>query len=73
MMDRRLLGWALVAVGAVLVLVSALADPLEIGAEGSDVGWKQIVGVIVGAAVAAVGLGLTYVRRGGETKAPTAS
>jgi hypothetical protein len=38
------------AIGIVLVLLSALADPLGIG--GSDeFGWKQWVGVVVGAAL----------------------
>jgi hypothetical protein len=53
------------AVGIVLVLVSALADPIGIG--GSDeFGWKQWVGVGVGAAlvVAAVALNARASRSG---------
>jgi hypothetical protein len=38
----------------VVLAASALADPLGIG-EGSGVGWKQVVGVVVGALVAAWG------------------
>ena len=64
-MDRKRLGWALVALGAALVVVSALADPLGVG-EGGGVGWKQITGVVVGAAVALVGSALVYVQRGAE-------
>jgi hypothetical protein len=53
-MNRTRLGWLLVAVGVVVLAASALADPLGIG-EGSGVGWKQVVGVVVGALVAAWG------------------
>jgi hypothetical protein len=72
-MDRRLLGWALVAVGAVVVVVSALADPLGIGGDDTGFGSKQVLGVVVGAIVAAVGLGLRYVRRGSGTEASTSA
>jgi hypothetical protein len=64
-MDRTRLGWVLVALGAVLVAISALADPLGLG-EGGGVGWKQITGVVVGAAVLLVGLALGYTGRGAK-------
>jgi hypothetical protein len=60
-MDRKQLGWAAAAVGALLVAVSSLADPLGIG-EGGGFGWKQTVGTIAGAVLAAVGLWLLYGR-----------
>ena len=63
-MDRRLLGWILVAVGVVGVVVSLLADPLGIGAEDTGFGGRQVIGVVIGAVVAAAGLGLLYLRRG---------
>ena len=63
-MDRKRLGWAIAALGAVLVAVSALADPLGLG-EGGGVGWKQITGIVVGAAVVLVGVVLVYAQRGG--------
>jgi hypothetical protein len=45
------------AIGIVLVLLSALADPIGIG--GSDeFGWKQWVGVGVGAALVAAAVAL---------------
>jgi hypothetical protein len=53
-MNRTRVGWLLVAVGVVVLAASALADPIGIG-EGSGVGWKQVVGVVVGALVAAWG------------------
>ena len=62
-MDRRLAGGIVVAVGAVLLLVSALAEPIGLG-DGDGFGSKQITGVIVGAVVMVVGLALMYVRRG---------
>ena len=53
MTRRRALGLVLAALGLALLLVSALANTLDIGKGGF--GWKQIAGVIVGAAVAVVG------------------
>jgi predicted MFS family arabinose efflux permease len=64
-MDRKRLGWAIVAIGAVLAAVSALADPLGLG-EGGGVGWKQITGIVVGAAVVLGGVALVYLQRGGD-------
>ncbi len=68
-MDRRLASGIVVAVGAVLLLVSALAEPIGLGDETGGFGWKQITGVIIGAVVMVLGLALMYVWRG-EAKAP---
>jgi hypothetical protein len=57
MMDERPLGIVVFLLGAVGAAVAALADPLGIG-EGDIFGWLQITGVIVGAVVALLGLGL---------------
>ena len=54
-MDRKRLGWALAVLGAVLILLAALADPLGLG-EGSGIGFKQVTGIVVGAVLIAVGL-----------------
>jgi hypothetical protein len=55
--SSRRIGVVLAAVGAIVLAVSALADPLGIG--GADgFGWKQIVGMIVGAGVAILGVAL---------------
>jgi hypothetical protein len=62
-MDRRLAGGIVVALGAVLLLVSALADPIGLGDE-AGFGLKQTTGVIIGAVVMVVGVALMYVRRG---------
>jgi hypothetical protein len=53
-MNNTRMGWLLVGIGVVVLAASALADPLGIG-EGSGFGWKQVVGIIVGAVVAASG------------------
>ena len=46
-MSRRTLGVFAIVVGVVLILVSALADVIGIGDEGSF-GLQQISGVVVG-------------------------
>jgi predicted MFS family arabinose efflux permease len=67
-MERRLVAWVVVAVGAVLLVVSALADSLGIGDE-DGFGWKQTTGVVVGAAVLVGGLAWMYMPRRGEVEA----
>ncbi|HJS48748.1 MAG TPA: hypothetical protein VJ745_00360 [Gaiellaceae bacterium] len=64
-MDRKRLTWPLVAIGAALVAVSALADPLGIG-EGGGVGYKQVTGIVVGGILIAGGLVLMIVARRSE-------
>ena len=48
-MDRNPIGAVLIAAGSVFVVFSALADVIGIGEGGF--GWKQILGVIIGAVV----------------------
>lgn len=60
-MDREIVGWMLVAAGAVIFLFSALADAIGIGEGGF--GWKQILGVIFGGGAVVVGLALVYLQR----------
>lgn len=67
-MDRTRLGWVLAALGAALVVLSALADPIGLG-DGDGIGYKQVAGMIVGGVAVAAGLALTYVRRGGTESA----
>ena len=54
-MDWKRLAWALVALGAVLAALSALADPLSIG-EGGGIGYKQVTGMVVGGVLVVAGL-----------------
>ena len=42
-------------VGVLIFLVSLLADAFGIG-EGTGIGWKQIMGSLVGLVVAAIGI-----------------
>lgn len=53
-----------IAIGVIIVLVAALADPIGIGAEDSGFGWKQVVGVIVGALVAIAGIAISMRSQG---------
>jgi hypothetical protein len=53
---RQVAGLLLVVLGIALALVSGLASTLDIGMGGF--GWKQIVGVVLGAALALFGVGL---------------
>jgi hypothetical protein len=55
----------LICVGALVAVASALADPLGIG-EGSGFGWKQILGLVVGAA--GVGAGWFLMTRRGDRR-----
>jgi hypothetical protein len=41
--------------GVLLFLVSLSADAIGVG-EGTGIGWKQIVGAVVGVVIAAVGM-----------------
>ena len=55
-MTRQAAGLVLVVLGIALALVSGLANTLDIGVGGF--GWKQIVGIVVGVALALMGAGL---------------
>jgi hypothetical protein len=65
-MSRRSLGFVVTAVGVIVVVVAAFADPIGIGGAEDTFGWKQIVGVAIGAVVAVVGIVLAV---GGEKPA----
>jgi hypothetical protein len=53
-MESRQMGYLLVVGGVIFALFCGFAEQLGIG-EGSF-GWKQLVGIIVGALIALVGL-----------------
>jgi hypothetical protein len=53
-MTSRQVGFAVLAVGVVIALVSGLAEVVGIG--GGTFGWKQVVGVVVGVVIALAGL-----------------
>ncbi len=50
-------GWSLIVlvVGILLAVISLFADPLGVGGE-PGFGWKQTTGLVIGVALAAVGL-----------------
>jgi hypothetical protein len=50
-MDRKLLASVVAFLGIAVALVSAFAEPLGLGSEGGTFGWKQILGVVIGALV----------------------
>ena len=56
-MEQRPVGIFIAALGAVGIVVAALADPLGLG-EGHVFGWLQITGVVLGAVVLLLGLAL---------------
>jgi hypothetical protein len=56
---RKLVGWAIVAIGVIVAGVGALADQIGLGGEGPDkFAGKQVAAVVVGLIVAAAGLAL---------------
>ena len=54
---RKLVGWAIVAIGAIIALVGALAGVIGLGDD--DFGGLQIAAVIIGLVVAAIGVAMT--------------
>jgi len=58
-MSNPVFAWIVIGAGVLLVLISAFADPLGLG-RSPGFGWRQTLGVIIGALVLAAGL---YLRR----------
>jgi hypothetical protein len=57
-----MVGWALALVGVVIVVVGGLADQMGLGGEGEDeFGSRQVIAMVVGVVVVAVGLVLALV------------
>jgi hypothetical protein len=55
-MSKRTLGILMIAAGVVLILASLLADTIGVGAQPGIIGWKQILGVVIGAVVSIGGI-----------------
>ena len=53
-MERKRLGAILLALGVVVLVLSAFAGQIGIGADDA-IGWKQITGMVVGAAAIVIG------------------
>ena len=58
-MDNPMLAWVVIGIGALLVLIALFADPLGLG-RSPGFGWRQTLGVVVGALILLGGL---YLRR----------
>ena len=58
-MSNPVFAWFVIGAGVLLVLISSFADPLGLG-PFPGLGWKQTLGVIIGALLIAAGL---YLRR----------
>lgn len=54
---RKLVGWVIAAVGAIIAILGALAGPIGLGDD--EFGGLQIAAVIIGVVVAAAGVVLT--------------
>ena len=67
-MSRRSIGFLVMGIGVVILVVAALADPLGVGGADETFGWKQIVGVVVGAIVVVAGIVLAVT---GRTSTPS--
>ena len=56
LVNRKLLGLAVLAIGIVLVVLSIFADTFGIGQQDEfTYGWKQAIGTVIGVALIAVG------------------
>jgi uncharacterized membrane protein len=60
--DRTRLWWAVLGLGVVLVALSVFADQIGLGSD-NGLGWKQVVGIVVGGIVAALGAARLFFMR----------
>ena len=56
-MSKRLIGFALIVIGAAVSILSLAADPLGLGG-APGIGWKQIIGAVIGIFIVIFGLWL---------------
>jgi len=61
-MSNPVFAWVVIVVGALLVLISLFADQMGLG-RSPGFGWRQILGVVVGALVILAG-GYLWWRQG---------
>jgi hypothetical protein len=57
-MSNRNIGFALVALGALMQIISLSADLLGIGAQPGIIGWKQLSGAAIGLVLILIGVWL---------------
>ncbi len=56
MSQGRILAIAFIAIGVILMAVSALADQIGLGAPTSTFGWKQLLGLVLGIILIVAGI-----------------
>ena len=61
-MDNPMLARVVIGIGALLILIALFADPLGLGGH-SGFGWRQALGLVIGAVAILAGL---YLRRRGK-------
>jgi hypothetical protein len=66
----RVLALALLGLGTLLLVASIFADQLELSGGGAGVGWKQLLGAIVGLVLLLVGLAWLLLPALGEGEEP---
>ena len=59
-MSNSVFAWIVIGAGVLVVLIAAFADPMGLG-RSAGFGWRQTLGVVVGALVVLAGV---YLRRG---------
>ena len=60
MKEKKTAGVVILVVGAILIIMSVLADIIGIGGQVGSFGLRQIGGTILGVVLAAVGAFLTF-------------
>jgi hypothetical protein len=50
-MSKRNWGIILIVAGIVVILIALLADVIGLGAQPDIIGWRQILGAVIGAAI----------------------
>ena len=56
MQSTKLIGIAVILVGIIALIICLLADVIGIGTQGDVFGYKQIIGIAVGAVALVVGI-----------------
>ena len=65
-MSSKTLGRIVTAVGFIILAVFALADLIGLGQSPDEIGFRQLIGVVVGALVIALGFYISRRQAGSE-------
>ncbi len=55
-MSRKVIGYAAIVIGLILIVISVFADQIGLGAAQGIFGWKQILGTGLGVILLIVGI-----------------